>query len=133
MSEVKSVSKEVETGTDTTISCVITGLAAQATVFWLTSSGEVSGDIFTPDQGTYSNGEQTSTLTVKGAQVNSDTAYTCRVTSGSIPTSGHSDTIVRLNVYGIGSLIINISSLFFTAGIGIISYKGKSSRSMVDQ
>jgi hypothetical protein len=100
ISEVDSVNKEVKTGTDTTISCVITGLSAQATVFWLTRSGEVSRDIFTPDQGTYSNGKQTSTLAVEGILVNSDTAFTCRVASGSIPTSAHSDTVVKLDVYG---------------------------------
>ena len=94
------MNKEVKTGSDSTISCVITGLTAKATVSWLTSSGEVSGDNFTPVEGTYSNGEQTSTLAVKGTQVNSDTAYTCRITSGSIPTSTHSDTVVNLNVYG---------------------------------
>jgi hypothetical protein len=96
ISEVKSVNKEVKKGTDTTISCVITGITAKATVSWLTSSGEVSGDNFTPNQGTYSNGIQTSTLTVRGTGVATDTAYTCRVTSGSV----HSDATVNLNVYG---------------------------------
>ena len=90
------MSKEVKKGSDTTISCVITGITAKVTVSWRTSSGEVSGDNFTPDQGTYSNGQQTSTLIVKGTQVTTDTTYTCRVTSG----SEHSDTTVNLNVYG---------------------------------
>ena len=87
-------------GSETKLSCVITGLTAKATVSWRTSSGEVSGNNFTPVEGTYSNGKQTSTLTVKGTQVTADTAYICRVTSGSLPDSGHSDTTVNLNVYG---------------------------------
>ena len=87
-------------GSDTKLSCVITGLTAKATVSWRTSLGEVSGDNLTPAEGTYSNGKQTSTLTVKGTKVTADTAYTCRVTSGSLPDSGYSDTTVNLNVYG---------------------------------
>jgi hypothetical protein len=133
-SDVKSVNGEVKAGSDATISCVITGLTAEATVSWLTSSGKVSGENLTPVQGTYSNGKQTSTLAVKGTQVNSDTTYTCRVTTGSRHASAHSDTIVNLNVYGIGSLTISILSLYIcTAGIGIISCKGKSPRSMIVQ
>ena len=100
ISEIESVDKEVKESSETTISCVITGITAAVTVSWRTSSGKVSGTNFTPTQGTYSNGEQTSTLTVKGAQVITDTAYTCRITSGSLPSSAHSDTTVNLNVYG---------------------------------
>ena len=87
-------------GSDTTISCVITGIKARATVSWQTSSGVVSRDNFIPLQGTYSNAKQISTLAIKGTKVTADTAYTCRVTSGSLPDSGHSDTTVNLNVYG---------------------------------
>jgi hypothetical protein len=79
---------------------MITGLTAKATVSWRTSSGEVSGENFTPTQGTFDKGKQTSTLAVKGTQVTLDTVYTCRVTSGSLPDSGYSDTTVNLNVYG---------------------------------
>ena len=100
ISEVQSVNKEVKKGSDTTISCVITEITATATVSWRTSSGEVSGDNFTPDQGSYSDGKHASTLTVKGTQVTADTAYTCRVTSGPLPDSGYWDTSVNLNVYG---------------------------------
>jgi hypothetical protein len=90
------VIKEVKKDSDTTISCVITGITAKVTVSWRTSSGEVSGDNLIPNQGTYSEGKQTSTLTVKGTEVATDTAYTCRVTSGSVD----SDTTVNLNVCG---------------------------------
>ena len=99
-SEVESVNREVKKGSDTTISCVISGLTETATVTWRTSTGPVPAEKFTPVQGSHSAGTQTSTLAVDGTLVNDDTAYTCRVTSGSLPDSSHSDTTVNLNVYG---------------------------------
>jgi hypothetical protein len=100
ISEVTAKSKEVKKGSDTTISCMLTGLTAKATVSWQTSSGEVSGDNFTPTQGTFDKGKQTSTLAVKGTQVITDNVYTCRVTSGSLSDSGYSDKTVYLYVFG---------------------------------
>jgi hypothetical protein len=102
ISEVEAVSKEVKNGSETTISCVITGLSdATATVSWRTSTGEaVAGENFTSAMGTQANGKQTSTLLVKGPQVSVDTAYTCTVTSGTYAKSESSDTIVNLDVYG---------------------------------
>ena len=97
---MQSVNKEVKQGSTTTISCVITGITDTATVSWRTSTGEVSGDKFTAVQGSHSDGTQTSTLAVDGTQVNIDTAYTCRVTSGSLPGSGHFEATVNLNVFG---------------------------------
>ena len=87
-------------GTATTISCVISGITETATVSWRTNSGPVSGSNFEQEQGSEAGGKQTSTLTVKAAGVNEDTAYTCRVTSGVLTDSQHSDTTVNLNVYG---------------------------------
>ena len=98
--DVESVSKEVKKGSTTTISCVLTGITDTATVTWRTSTGQVSGSGFTATQGSHSGGTQTSTLAVDGTQVNVDTAYTCRVTSGSLTVSGHFDTTVNLNVFG---------------------------------
>ena len=101
ISEVAAKSREVKTATETTISCVITGLDATATVAWVASSGSaVTGADFTPTEGTESGGTQTSTLLVKTGSVSSDTAYTCRVTSGAYTDSAASDTTVNLNVYG---------------------------------
>ena len=85
---------------DTTISCVITGITEKATVTWRTSTGPIPADKFTPVQGNHYDGTQTSTLSVDGTLMNEDTAYTCRVTSGSLPDSSHSETTVNLNVYG---------------------------------
>ena len=101
---------EVKKGSDTTISCVITGLTETATVTWRTSTGPVSGDKLVPVQGSYSDGTQTSTLSVDGTVVNEDTAYTCRVTSGSLPDSSHSDTTVNLNVYGMFFTSLNANN-----------------------
>ena len=95
------MNKEVKQGSTTTISCVITGITETATVSWRTSAGDqVPADGFTPVQGSHSDGTQTSTLAVDGSKVDVDTAYTCRVTSGSLPESGHFDTTVNLNVFG---------------------------------
>ena len=100
ISDVESVSKEVKKGSDTTISCVITGVTETATVTWRTNTGPVPAEKFTPVQGSHSEGTQTSTLAVDGTLVNEDTSYTCKVTSGSLPHSSHSETTVNLNVYG---------------------------------
>jgi hypothetical protein len=101
ISEVEAVSKEVKQGTETTISCVVSGLDDPATVTWVTSTGAaVSGTDFTSTEGVLSDGIQTSTLLVKAAQVTVDTAYTCRVTSGTHSESAPSDTTVNLDVYG---------------------------------
>ena len=94
------MNREVKKGSDTTISCVISGLTETAAVTWRTSTGPVPAEKFTPVQGSHSAGTQTSTLAVDGTLVNDDSAYTCRVTSGSLPDSSHSDTTVNLNVYG---------------------------------
>jgi hypothetical protein len=101
ISEVEAGSKEVKKGTETTISCVVSGLDDPATVTWVISTGAaVSGTDFTPNEGVLSDGIQTSTLLVKAAQVTVDTAYTCRVTPGTHSASTPSDTAVHLDVFG---------------------------------
>ena len=102
ISGVEAKSKEVKIGTATTISCVITGLGATATVTWTDSDGNaLPGDTdFTATEGTSTDGSQTTTLLVKAAEVTADTVYTCTVTSATWPDSGSSDTTVNLDVYG---------------------------------
>ncbi|XP_063693677.1 serine-rich adhesin for platelets-like [Bolinopsis microptera] len=102
--DVESVNTEVKIGSYATISCIITGITETAAVTWRTSTGPVSGDKLVPTQGSHSDGTQTSTLAVDGTLVNEDTAYTCRVTSGSLPDSNFSDTTVNLNVYDVESV-----------------------------
>ena len=96
------MSKKVKKGTETTISCVITGLSdATATVTWRTSTGDkVSGAEFLPNSGDQEEGKQTATLKVGGSLVTSDQAYTCTIESGSYSASGSSDTVVNLDIYG---------------------------------
>ena len=104
ISAVEALGQEVKAeSTETTISCKITGLAAQATVVWLdTPQGTtaLSGADFTAKEGNYDNGEQTPTLQVKGNSAKEDKNYYCKVTSGSLSKSDSSETTVPLNVYG---------------------------------
>ena len=99
-SDVQGIEKEVMKGSTTTISCVITGITETVTVAWRTATETVTGDKFNSVQGSHSDGTQTSTLTVDSTEVTEDKAYTCRVTSGSLPDSGHFDNTVNLNVFG---------------------------------
>ena len=87
-------------GSTTKISCVITGITKTATVFWRTATEQVPESKFTVVQGSHADGTQISTLTVDSTEVTEDKAYTCRVTSGSLPDSGHFDNTVNLNVFG---------------------------------
>ena len=95
-----------EESTETTISCKITGLTAQASVVWLDGSKGTdvttlgNKDDLTPSAGSWSAGEQTATLKVKGASAKGDKDYYCKVTSSSPSTSDASETAVSLNVYG---------------------------------
>ena len=100
LSDVQSVEKEVKKGSTTTISCVVTGITETVTVSWRTATAPVSGSKFDSIQGSHSGGTQTSTLTVDSTEVTEDKAYTCRVTSGSYPASGHFENTVNLNVFG---------------------------------
>ena len=107
LSEVEAVSFEVKSGTDTTISCVITGLGGTeaAAVSWIDSDTNeaVAGDDFVAVAGTRDAdvaGKQTTTLRVKPGQVDEDKTYTCQVTSGALTDSEASSTTVNLDVYG---------------------------------
>ena len=91
-------------GSTTAILCEITGITETVTVVWRTATGPVSGNKFTSVQGSHSGGTQNSTLTVDSTEVTEDKAYTCRVTSGSFPASGHFDNTVNLNVFGMYTL-----------------------------
>ena len=99
-SDVQSIEKEVKKGSTTAISCVITGITESVNVVWRTATAPVPEAKFTVVQGSHSGGTQTSTLTVDSTEVTEDIAYTCRVTSGSLPDSGHFDNTVNLKVFG---------------------------------
>ena len=100
---VTATHTEVKSGTDATISCVITGITSQVTVEWLGPSGIIRSDAnYTPHPGTYetTDNTQTATLEVKGDAVTDDRIFTCRVKSGTFSESPSANTEVQLNVYG---------------------------------
>ena len=60
--------REVGTGTQTTLSCVISGITQAVNVTWKKSGTEItSGDSFTANGGTYGSGTQTATLEISSA------------------------------------------------------------------
>ena len=98
-SAVEAISKEVKVGTETVISCKITGIGEGMSIAW---SGFTAGPNFVPNPGSYdsSSNSQTGTLTVKSGAVKSDTTYTCTISS-TVNTASAAKTInVDLNVYG---------------------------------
>ena len=106
---MEAVNKEMKSGTETTLSCVISGLTEAATVTWHDSTGEE----LTSTPGTLSGDEQTTELVVSSDAVTSDAVYTCRVTSGEYPDSDPQDTEVNLNVYSKFKWILIRFSVFF--------------------
>ena len=102
-SDALPTDKEVETGTDTTISCVITGITQQLdAVVWRKSGTDVttlSGSNYVVSAGTYGSNSQTTTLTVKAAANTADSAYTCAITSNEWLVSNREANVI-LNVFG---------------------------------
>ena len=98
--------QEVLSGQDATISCVVTGITKDLkTVIWKKDGGDVKsigdGSNYEVTPGSYNNnGEQTTSLLVKGAATDQDSAYVCEVTPADDETdpSVQADT-VNLNVY----------------------------------
>jgi len=103
LSDVQAISKEVDIGTENTISCVITGITRQLdAVVWKMSGTDVttlSGSNYAVSAGTYGSNSQTTTLTVKAVANTADTTYTCAIASDEwLETNRESN--VRLNVFG---------------------------------
>ena len=108
-SDVKAHSAEVKSGTDTTISCVISGIKNRVTVEWLLNGASVSV-ISSDSRSSYTSNtgsvdadnmnSQTATLNIEGSAVKKDGTYTCRVQSELFSESPTSDTVVYLYVYG---------------------------------
>ena len=101
-SAVQPIDKEVETGTDATISCVISGITKQLDkVEWKLGGNEVtsiSNSDYVVDAGTYSSNSQTSTLTVKAARNTADQTFSCFITSNEW-LQIDKETSVVLNVF----------------------------------
>ena len=102
-SEVQPINKEVESGTDTAISCIISGITKQLdTVVWTKDGTDVttlSGGNFVVSPGTYDSNSQTTTLTVKAAANTADSTYTCAITSNEWLVTNQL-TNVLLDVFG---------------------------------
>ena len=102
LSVIEPTNKEVETGTDATISCVVTGLTRQLdAVVWRKSGTDVtslSGSNYVVSAGTYGSNSQTTTLTVKAAANTADSVFTCIITSNEHQET-NKETAVTLDVF----------------------------------
>ena len=102
-SDVQPTNKEIESGTDATVSCIITGVTRQLdAVVWRKGGTDVttlSGSNYDVSAGTYSSNSQTTTLTVKAAANIADSTYTCDITSNEWLET-NKQTNVILNVFG---------------------------------
>ena len=101
---VEPINKEVESSTDATISCVITGITEQLdSVVWTKSGTDVTtlseDNLYVVSAGTYGSNSQTTTLTVKAAVNTADSTYTCVITSNEHDES-NKPTSVALLVFG---------------------------------
>ena len=96
------MSKEVESGTDATISCVIDGITQQLdSVVWRkggTNVNTLSETDYVVSAGNYGSNSQTTTLTVKAAANTDDSTYTCVVTSNEWDITNR-ESIVTLNTF----------------------------------
>ena len=106
--EVIATDKDALKGTESVLSCKITGLNDKATVSW-TKGDETQGGT---TEGELNDGTQISTLTVTNPQ--EDTEYTCVVTSGEYSSSETYETALSLNVYG--------QFLLFSQTMKVINY-----------
>ena len=103
-SDVQPTNKELEAGTDATVSCVISGLTQQLdAVVWSKDGTDVTtlteDNSYVVSTGTYSSNSQTTTLTVKAGVNTADSTYTCVITSNEWLETDK-ETPVVLNVFG---------------------------------
>ena len=93
----------MERGTDTTISCIVTGISRQLdAVKWTKGGTDVTtlteDNSYIVSAGTYGSNSQTTTLTVKAAVNTADLTFTCSVTASEWDST--KTTEVTLNVFG---------------------------------
>ena len=98
------INKEVESGADAEISCVINGITQQLNaVKWTKGGTDVTtlteDNSYVVSAGTYGSNSQTTTLTVKAAVNTADSIYTCVITSNEWLVTDK-ETSVVLNVFG---------------------------------
>ena len=97
-SAIEVISKEVKVGTETIISCKVTGLTQSVNIVWSGLPDDETG--YTKSAGTLYSETQTATLTVASAQVTEDKTYTCTVSSIQNTASQPESKDVDLKVYG---------------------------------
>ena len=94
--------KEVEAGTDATLTCIVTGIGEQLNaVTWRKDGTDVttlSGDNYDVSAGTWGSNSQTTTLVVKAAANTVDSTYTCSITSFEW-LEANKETTMSLNVF----------------------------------
>ena len=101
---MQPTNKEVETGSDTEISCIISGITRQLnSVLWTKGGTDVTtvteDNSYVVSAGTYGSNSQTTTLTVKAAVNTADSTYTCVITSNEWQVTDR-QTSVALDVFG---------------------------------
>ena len=101
--DVQPTNKEVETGTETTLSCIVTGITQQLdAVVWKKDGTDVTtlseDNSYVVSAGTYGSNSQTTTLTVEAAVNTADSTYTCVITSNEHQATNKETTVV-LNVF----------------------------------
>ena len=103
ISDVEPVNKEVGSGTDATISCIISGITKKLDdIVWKKDGSDVttlSGSDYVVSPGTYDSNSQTTTLTVKAAANTADSTYTCVIDSDEWELTNKETTVI-LNVFG---------------------------------
>ena len=93
----------MESGTDATVSCVISGITQQLdAVVWRKDGTDVtslSGSNYVVSAGTYGSNSQATTLTVKAAANLADSTYTCFIASSEWLVTNRQTNVI-LNVFG---------------------------------
>ena len=83
-------------GADGTLECTITGLTAAATIIWATDGKDIT-NVDNIEEGTFSDGTQITTLTIKAATESK--TYKCKVTpdkaDGGVEVSAEATLTIR--------------------------------------
>ena len=111
-SEAQPTNKEVESGTDAVVSCIISGITQPLDrVIWRKDGTDVTtlteDNSYLISAGTYSFNSQTTTLTVKAAVNTADSTYTCVITSNEHDESNKPTSVVLL-VFGKFSRLFDV-------------------------
>jgi hypothetical protein len=105
---VQPINKEIEAGSESTISCRVTGITKQLDAVSWTKDGidvkTLSESNYVVTDGNYESNSQTTTLTVKAAANTADSIYSCVISSDEHLETDKT-TPVALNVFGKRSIL----------------------------